>query len=358
MLSLFARRSWESLRAMSRRFNFAATGIGSLPFTEAGEACRLIFEQLPDAPHWPQLPKASPHEGMIDQFLEGAPGVAEKGGKLYLRPLEPYEEWERFYQGYEEEDLDLFAISKGRARGFYAFLEQVALREPPLFIKGQVTGPITLGLTLKDEAGAAAFFHSDLRDMLVKLATMKARWQEAAFQRLAPNAATIIIFDEPILSSYGSAFMNVSRADVISCLREAIAPLQGLKGVHICGNTDWPMIMEIGLDIVHFDAYKDLSSVLLYAEPLRHYLTEGGAISWGIVPTDEEALKAAEAPQLAARLTEGFEQLAQEGLAQDILAAGSLIAPSCGAGSLSEQAATKVYQLTKEVSDFLRSRTG
>jgi hypothetical protein len=64
--------------------------------------------------------------------------------------LEPYEEWERFYQGYEEGDLDLFAISKGRARGFYAFLEQVALREPPLFIKGQVTGPITLGLTLKD----------------------------------------------------------------------------------------------------------------------------------------------------------------------------------------------------------------
>jgi hypothetical protein len=150
--------------------------------------------------------------------------------------------------------------------------------------------------------------------------------------------------------------MNVSRADVISCLREAVAPLQGLKGVHICGNTDWPMIMEIGLDIVHFDAYKDLSSIVLYAEPLRHYLSEGGAISWGIVPTDEEALKAAEAPQLAARLKQGFEQLAQEGLAHDILAAGSLIAPSCGAGSLSEQAATKVYQLTKEVSDLLRGR--
>jgi hypothetical protein len=341
---------------MSRGFNFVATGIGSLPFTEAGEACRLIFQYLPEAPHWPQLPKVSPCEGMIEQFLEGAPGVVEKGGKLYLRPLEPYEEWERFYQGYEAIDLDAFAISKERARGFYAFLEEVARRKPPAFVKGQVTGPITLGLTLKDEAGAAAFFNPDLRDMLVKLTEMKARWQEAAFQRLVPNAEQIIIFDEPILSSYGSAFMNVSRADVISCLREAIAPLAGLKGIHICGNTDWPMIMEIGLDIIHFDAYKDLASVLLYAEPLRRYLTEGGAISWGIVPTDEQALKAADPSQLAARLKEGFAQLAREGLGQELLSRGSFIAPSCGAGSLTEQAAIKVYQLTKEVSDLLRGR--
>jgi hypothetical protein len=339
---------------MSRKFNFVATGIGSLPFIDTGEACRLIFQYLPEAPHWPQLPKVSPYEGMIEQFLEGAPGVVEKGDKSCLRPLEPYEEWERFYQGYEEGDLDAFAIGKERARGFYTFLKEVGRREPPPFIKGQVTGPITLGLTLKDEAGAAAFFNPDLRDMLVKLAGMKARWQEAAFQRLAPSAQQIIIFDEPILSSYGSAFMNVGRDAVISCLREASAPLQGLKGVHICGNTDWPMIMEIGLDIIHFDAYKDLSSVLLYAEPLRRYLTEGGAISWGIVPTDEEALKGAEPATLAARLTQGFSQLIQEGLGQDILAAGSLIAPSCGAGSLSEAGARRVYELTAEVAEILR----
>jgi len=339
---------------MSSRFNFVATGIGSLPFTDPAEACKLIFQHMPEAPHWPQLPGINPREGMIDQFLDGAPGVVEKGGRVYLSPLEPYEEWERFYQGYEEGALDAFAISRERGRGFYAFLAEVERREPPHFIKGQVTGPITLGLTLKDEEGAAAFFNPDLRDMLVKLAAMKARWQEATFKRLVPQAETIIVFDEPILSSYGSAFMNVSRADVISCLREAIAPLAGLKGVHICGNTDWPMIMEIGLDIIHFDAYKDLSSVLLYAEPLRRYLAEGGAISWGIVPTDEEALKSAGPSHLAARLTQGIEQLIQEGLSQEILSGGSLIAPSCGAGSLSEQGARRVYELTAAVAAILR----
>jgi hypothetical protein len=339
---------------MSRGFNFAATGIGSLPFTDPGEACRLIFEHMPHAPHWPQLPKVSPREGMIEQFLEGTPGVVEEEGGVSLSPLEPYEEWERFYQGYEEGDLDAFAISKERAEGFYAFLEEVARRTSPAFVKGQVTGPITLGLTLKDKGGAAAFFNPDLRDMLVKLAVMKARWQEATFKRLVPHAETIIVFDEPILSSYGSAFMNVSSDDVISVLRETIAPLEGLKGVHICGNTDWPMIMEIGLNIIHFDAYKDLSSLLLYAEPLRRYLTDGGAISWGIVPTDEEALKGATPSDLAARLVQGFEQLIQEGLAQEILSRRSLIAPSCGAGSLSEEGARRVYELTAAVAGILR----
>jgi hypothetical protein len=340
---------------MSRKFNFVVTGIGSLPFTDPAEACKLIFQHMPDAPHWPQLPRVSPLEGMIEQFLEGAPGVVKKMGTLYLRLLEPSEEWERFYQGYEEGIVDAFAISKERARGFYAFLEAVARRDLPLsFIKGQVTGPITLGLTLKDEAGAAAFFHPDLRDMLVKLAAMKARWQEAIFKRLVPRAQQIIVFDEPILSSYGSAFMNVSRADVISCLREAIAPLKGLKGIHICGNTDWPMIMEIGLDIIHFDAYKDLSSLLLFVEPLRQYLGGGGAISWGIVPTEEEALKRVTPTDLAKRLLQGFKQLIREGLAQEILAAGSLIAPSCGAGSLSEEGARRVYELTAELAAILR----
>ena len=165
---------------MSKRFNFAATAIGSLPFTDLEEACRLIFHYVPEAPHWPQLPKVGPREGMIDQFRDGMPGVVEEGDKVYLRPLEPYQEWELFYQAYEGGDLDAFAISKERARGLYAFLAEVGRREPPPFVKGQVTGPITLGISLKDEEGVASFFNPNLRDMFVKLVAMKARWQEAA----------------------------------------------------------------------------------------------------------------------------------------------------------------------------------
>jgi hypothetical protein len=340
---------------MPRAFNCMATGIGSLPFTDVQEACSLIFQHVPEAPHWPQLPRLSPREGMIDQFLEGMPGVVvEDGGKPYLRALEPYQEWEQFYEDYEGSNLGAFAISAERAQGLQAFLQEIGRREPPLFVKGQVTGPITLGLTLKEQEGAAAFFNQDLRDMLVKLVAMKARWQEETFRRLLPQAETIIFLDEPILSSYGSAFMNVGREEVINALREAIAPLQGLKGVHICGNTDWPMIMEVGLDIIDFDAFYYLSSFLLYAEQLRAFLEGGGAIAWGIVPTDEEALKNTDPAELVSTLTKGMDQLVKEGIGQALLSGRSLITPSCGAGSLSEGGARTAYQMTSEVAARLR----
>jgi len=339
---------------MSRAFNFMATGVGSLPFRDLKAACELIFQHVPEAPHWPQLPRLSSREGMIDQFLEGMPGVVEGGGKAYLRALEPYQEWEQFYGDYEEGDLDAFAISSERAKGFYAFLEEIGRREPPPFVKGQVTGPITLGLTLKEQGGAAAFFNQDLRDMLVKLVAMKARWQEETFRRLLPQAETIIFLDEPILSTYGSAFMNVSREEVITALKEACAPLQGLKGIHICGNTDWPMIMEAGLDIIDFDAYYYLSSFLLYAEQLGAFLEGGGAIGWGIVPTDDEALKSVDPPKLVGTLKEGMDQLVTEGIPQGLLAERSLITPSCGTGSLSEAGARTAYQVTAEVAAILR----
>ena len=325
-----------------------------MPFTEPTEACSLIFQHVPEAPHWPQLLRASSSEGMIDQFLEGAPGVVEEGGKAYLRALEPYEEWEQFYQDYEGSNLEAFAISRERAQGLPPFLEEIGRRDPSPFIKGQVTGPITLGLTLREQGGAAVFFNQDLRDMLVKLVVMKARWQEETFRRIVPQAETIIFLDEPILSSYGSAFMNVSREDVITALKEACAPLQGLKGVHICGNTDWPMIMEAGLDIINFDAYYYLPSFLLYAEQLRAFLEGGGAIGWGIVPTDDEALKSVQPSELVEKLKEGMDQLVQEGVPQGLLAERSLITPSCGAGSLSEAGARRAYEMTAEMAATLR----
>lgn len=339
---------------MARPFNFVATGVGSLPLTNPREACGLIFHHLPEAPHWPQLPKAGPHEGMIDQFLEGMPGIIEEEGKAYLRALEPYEEWEQFYQSYEGGDLEAFAIGAERAQGLTAFLEEIGRREPPPFIKGQVTGPVTLGLSLKEQGGAAAFFNPDLRDMLVKLVAMKARWQEETFRRLLPQAETIIFLDEPILSSYGSAFMNVSREEIIRALRESTALMQGLKGVHICGNTDWPMIMEAGLDIIDFDAYYYLTSFLLYAGPLREFLEGGGVVGWGIVPTDEEALTAENPSALAQRLKGAMDQLVQEGVPQALLAEHALITPSCGTGSLSEAGMRTAYQMTAEVATTLR----
>jgi len=334
------------------------TGVGSLPLTDAAEACELIFQYVEEAPHWPQLPRIGENEGMLQQFTEGMPGLIIEDGRIFLRPLEPYDEWEHFYTAYEEGDLDAFSIGKERAQGLYAFTEELSRRAHPRYVKGQVSGPVTLGLSLRDEHGASVFFDGDLRDMLVKLVTMKGRWQEELFRRTVPGVETIIFIDEPSLTSYGSAFMNVNRESVITVLGEVAEGLRGLTGVHICGTTDWPMIMEVGLDIINFDAFTYLSSFVLYPKELKEYLERGGAVAWGIVPTNEEALGGSTAADLAERLGAALDELVKEGIQPDMLYQRSLVTPSCGVGSLSGVGARRAYEVTHDVSTLLRARFG
>ncbi len=61
---------------MSRTFQIdflpesLATGIGSLPYLDSEEAMALIFSELPDIPHWPQLPQQGKQEHFVHQFLQ------------------------------------------------------------------------------------------------------------------------------------------------------------------------------------------------------------------------------------------------------------------------------------------------
>ena len=53
--------------------NMKTTAIGSLPLTDAKEACRLVLENGIDIPFWPQLPKRDFRELMNAQYSEGMP---------------------------------------------------------------------------------------------------------------------------------------------------------------------------------------------------------------------------------------------------------------------------------------------
>jgi hypothetical protein len=47
----------------------AATGVGSLPGTDAGEALRLVLGELPDLPHLPELPARGPGGDMLGRGI-------------------------------------------------------------------------------------------------------------------------------------------------------------------------------------------------------------------------------------------------------------------------------------------------
>ncbi len=331
---------------MHGRLDLLSTGIGSFPFNSVEEAIDLVISSL-DIPHWPQLPRRKKDEDMISQFLDGMPGVIAEDGEIFLDPFNPSDEWEGFYRALEEGDLDRFGISRDRAEGLFRFLSI-----PGTFpiVKGQVTGPVTLGLSLKKKDGVFAIYDDILRDMLVKFVSMKARWE---VRELSKKGKKVIIFlDEPTLSGYGSVYMNLSKGDVLEIINGALEGINAIKGIHICGNTDWTMVMEMNIDILNFDAYNFLDSFLIYSDEIKDFVKKGGRIAWGIIPTDDEAIEKVSLKDIMPMVDKIVGVLGEDNFKK------SLLTPSCGVGSMSVDGAKKVYGMLKDLTQTLRREFG
>jgi methionine synthase II (cobalamin-independent) len=335
---------------------FLPIGIGSLPHKDPLEASKVILNYFPESPYWPQLSARGFKEGMLTQFTEGMPGIAMDGEKVYFHsPFNPASEWEKFYEASSEGNLNDFTIGKEYASGFYTLLELLKGKRP-LLVKGQITGPITFGLGVLDDKKIPILYDPNLKEMFLKIIASKARWQERMLSEVAPEAETLIFFDEPLLSGYGSISMNLGKEEIIDCLNRSISSLQGLSGIHICGGTDWSIIMETGIKVIHFDAYQFFSNMLAYASELKRFLFNGGRLAWGIVPAEEEFLQQETTLDLMKSLEEKIGLLIKEGISEEILIKNSLVSQSCGLSTLPEDLAEKALKLTKEVSSAMRKR--
>ncbi|MEP9409892.1 MAG: hypothetical protein HRF42_00535 [Candidatus Brocadia sp.] len=339
--------------------NFSATAIGSLPHTDVDVACELMFKSLPEIPCWPQLPKISTREEMCIQYTEGLPCLKiHADGKTVSIDVsgDTSSALAGFYEDYLKNDPDLFQISPGSAAGFYAMLNRLNKSPQTSFraLKGQVVGPITLAGSLKLSTGITALYSEEFFDVIIKLMSMKAYWQ---FTKLSQYGLPVIIFaDEPYLTSFGSAFMNISRERAISALNEVYETVQshgGLTGTHCCGNTDWAMLMASRVDIVSFDAYEFMDKYLMYWREIQAFLNRGGYLAWGIVPTSPKVTSVS-VNELLKKLEEGIRFLVDKGFSKTLIKERSIITPSCGTGTLTTEEAERVMALTHELSMAMR----
>jgi hypothetical protein len=321
---------------------FTTTGIGSLPHRSVTDGCRLVLSSF-DIPFWPQFPGISFKESMIPQYAEGLPFLRMDSEKQTVWvERNGSDELERFYESYAPECR--IAISQDHAQGLHALLRMIKGRRFA-FLKGQVTGPLTFSLGLKDIDGKPVYFDEEFREISLMLLQAKTRWQ---IDILKQHAEKVVIFiDEPILSALGSSsYLGVSSEEVFRLLRELAGTIRsggGISGIHCCGNADWPIVMKSGCDIVNFDAYDYLNTIALYHEECRSFLENGGYFAWGIVPTSEAI--AEETPDsLRERFQRGIDKLSAH-IPPELLLSRMLITPSCGTGSRSVEEAVKIFQL-------------
>jgi len=356
--------------AISMEFLYgSATGVGSLPHRDVSAALRLVKENLPRGPHWPQLPNIGSDGGFIRQYLsflidlniialkKGETPFFSNGDEVWPEKEQGFYELYLEMQESEEKEsrvLDLFAFPHHEAKGFYSFLEEdwsTAAGEKPDFVKGHITGPLSLGLQVTSADGKAAFYPDNLRDILVKNLVLHGRSQVRALKKT--GAPVVIFIDEPALLAYGqSMYASLAAGDIMASLEEIILALReegAIVGVHCCAGIDWSLLFNLPLDIVSFDAYSYFDSLLVYAEDADSFLKRGGILAWGLVPTAGAAIDTEEISSLEKRFEEGIERLVKKGLSPQRLRKQYMLTPSCGTATLTIEQAEKVYRLTADL---------
>lgn len=275
----------------SSELTLECLAIGSLPCDNLDKAMEIVKRDFNNIPFWPQLTNISKKEDMIAQFSD---------------------------------DMSSFC-----SVSFPKFLE-IIKETKPKYAKGQITGPHTLSFRIDN---------NNLAENLAK----KALWQIKQIKSASPETTPIIFIDEPSLATINGQ----SPLEMIKFVSDKIKKNGGISGVHCCGNCDWNIAIDAGVDIISFDAY-----TYTLGEEFKRFLERGGKIAWGVVPTkNTKAIQDADLNKMIKVFENGVKNLTKLGIDEKIIIENSLITPSCGAGSLSEELAEKAMDLTKQLSE-------
>ncbi|NLX47713.1 MAG: hypothetical protein GXY70_06060 [Euryarchaeota archaeon] len=334
-------------------WNCAATGIGSLPHKDPQRALDLILSSMSEVPYWPQLPSLGFGENMYAQFSTKLPGIVvdvlKKRITVDLNDYDP----EAFYTAVVTEDIDHFAHSKGNFQGLYGLLERFKGKRVPA-IKGQVTGPVSTGLQILDKSGKAAIYDEAYGEIIRRNLNMQAKWQARRLKEISDRP--IIFLDEPSLTLIGTPFASISQRQVVEWTDEVLDGVDAIKGMHCCGNTDWPLLLSTSIDLLSFDAYNYAHTVSLFPKEVSAFLERGGSIAWGLIPNMEEQIAKETVGTLLKRFEDYMDMLYRKGMDLDLVLERSLITPQCGLGGLDETNAEKVLVLLKGTVEAIRQR--
>ena len=347
-----------------------ATGIGSLPYVDPQEALSLILAEMPDIPHWPQLPLRGDSEHFVHQFLQPLLdcGLLIAEGRHWV--FDPFADdfaasQAEFYTVCLTAETDDAQCRSAclpafeAASGLYAFLACTRSGELQRvkYVKGQLAGPLSVALELKDRQGRPAYYHGDLRDAIVRTLALNARCQAKVLSGM--GCTPIIFVDDPAVSGYGSRLhLALDRKMIVEDMNfiiEAIQSENALVGIHCCTAVDWSLLLETRLQILSLDAYRFGTSLIPYAASLRRFIDRGGVIAWGIVPTLDDPFGES-VQSLQKRLGGLLKELFPTRQARERAIRQSMLTPACGTGLLPEEKALRIYRLTAELSRRMRGK--
>lgn len=314
----------------------AATGVGSLPFTDRDEAARIVTGELPDLAHLPELPTRGAGASMIGRaavlLVDLHVDLQPAGWRLVDRAGAD----ERRAGSMLAADLDALEIA---AHGY----------QGPL--KVQVSGPLTLAASIEKSRGDRALAdHGARRDLTESLAE-GVRAHVADVAKRVPGAQVVLQLDEPSLpailagsiptiSGFGR-LRSVTEPEAESLLAGVMAAAGVPVVVHCCA-PDVPVLalqragaVAVAVDPARLDetVFGDLAQAV-----------DAGLALWpGVIPSIRPETSPADR-ELAQRVVGLWRRLDQDPAA---MVARTVVTPSCGLGGADPQWARDAYRLAR-----------
>lgn len=297
--------------------------MGIMPHKDIEAAIALALRL--DIPFWPQLPNVSYYEDMYAQASENFPGVlVNQNLKTLSLDTERFEA-ELMEYAIRSADEGIFDLSPEYSTTYHSFLRQDLSGYAA--IRGQVIGPVSFGFRVVDQNRRPVIYDEGVRAMLWEFIQKKANRQYR--QLVQKNPEAFIWFDEPGLGWVFSALSGYSdtlaREDYVRFLEG----IEGPRALHLCADINLPYLLDLGFDIVSFDAYQIGDMPTAYASAIARYISAGGTISWGLVPTDSINLSRESLESLLSRVEGIWRKVAAVGgIAERTVAERALIAPA------------------------------
>ena len=325
----------------------AATGIGSLPGTDPLEAARIVFGELPDLPHLPELPARGVGADMLGRtaalLVDLAVEVVPSGYRITARPGRDH----RRAVDLLRRDLD--ALEEAIAESGIQ----------PAVLKVQVAGPWTLtaGLELArghrvlTDQGALREFTESLSEGLTSHVIEVAK---------RTGAKVIVQFDEPSLPAVVAGILRTPSGlgtvpavpepeaqQVLSTVFDVARQATGQPVIAHCCAQRPPvsLLRSAGADAVSLDlTILDLTDTVL-ADELGEAWEAGSTLFFGLIPGAEPStplsLRAAAQPAL--------DLVDQLGFPRSILAERAVPTPCCGLAGATSNWARQAIALTRDL---------
>lgn len=321
-----------------------ATGVGSLPGTDPVQAVALVFGELPDFPHLPELPARGPGAAILGRgatfLVDLAVDLQPAGWRMVPRPGRDM-----------RRSLDLIA------RDLDALQEHAVGYTGPL--KVQAAGPWTLAAGIERHLGdkllgdAAA-----VRDLGQSLGEGLAAHLADLRQRV-PGAQLVLQLDEPSLPAVlaghvrtASGFGVLRRpeapeADAV--LRSVLDRLGDVPVVVHCCDGNPPFDLFAGLGVAGLSV--DLSLLSRRADDSLGVAVESGvALVLGVVPTVAVPMPPARPDTAPAPVRELWTRL---GFPLEQLADSVVVTPRCGLADADPDYARYAMQQARGIATHL-----